>query len=294
MVDAYKLDTETCRTFRPLGSFPYDERILAWNMAKSSVSIWTVEGRKHIPFICGSLQLEMLQHERGQADLVFCDGKFYLFVTVTLPETKIPKCKSWLGVDLGLKNLAKSSDGQTFGDAQKVAGIRKRRWRQRKRLQSKGTRSARRVLKRLSGRESRFIHHENHVISKQICHVAKRTNRGIALEDLKGIRSRIRAGKAQRRVLHSWAFHDLQSKIAYKCRLIGVPLKFVDPRNSSRTCPACGSISKKNRPTRDNFACQSCGFTADADTNAACEIARRAAIDRPDERKGVKVQVQVA
>ena len=291
-VDAYKLDCKVCRRFKPLGSFPYDARILSWRMDKSTVSIWALGGRLKIPFVCGPRQLEMLKHERGEADLVFRGGTFYLFVCVTLPETLAPACTEWLGIDLGLVNLARSSDGQTFGDAKKVAGVRDRRWRQRKRLQSRCTRSAKRVLRSLRGREARFVHHENHVISKQIVGVAKRTGIGIALEDLRGIRDRIRASKKQRRVLHSWAFADLLSKIEYKCRLNGVPVKKVDPRNTSRTCPACGCVNRKNRPTRDKFACVSCGFTADADTNAARNISGRAVVIQPHERWGVRDHVQ--
>ena len=290
--DAYSLDLKVMRKFRPLGSFPYDARILSWNLTKSMVSIWSVDGRLHIPFVCGPRQLEMLQYPRGEADLVLRDGIFYLFVTVTLPETKTPACKEWLGIDLGLVNLAQSSDGQTFGNARKVAGLRDRRWRQRKRLQSRCTRSAKRVLHRLRGREARFVRHENHVISKQIVGVAKRTGRGVAVEELKGIRNRIKGLKKQRRILHSWAFADLATKLEYKCRLNGVPFQKVDPRNTSRLCPACGSVSKKNRPTRDKFACASCGFTADADTNAAVNIGGRAAIILPNERDGVLAHVQ--
>jgi IS605 OrfB family transposase len=291
-VDAYKLDCKVCRRFKPLGSFPYDARILSWRLDKSTVSIWALGGRLKIPFVCGPRQLEMLQHERGEADLVLRGGVFYLFVSVTLPETLAPACKEWLGIDLGLVNLAQSSDGHTFGNARKVAGLRNRRWRQRKRLQSRCTRSAKRVLRGLRGREGRFVRHENHVISKQIVAVAKRTGRGVAMEDLRNIRSRIRASKKQHRVLHSWAFADLLAKIEYKCKLNGVPVKFVDPRNTSRTCPACGNVSKKNRPTRDKFACQSCGFTADADTNAAVNIRGRASIIRPNERWGARDHVQ--
>jgi transposase len=184
-VDAYKLDCKVMRRFRPLGSFPYDARILSWKMEDKTMSIWAVGDRlKAVPFVCGERQWEMLQFERGEADLVLRDGVFYLFVSVTLSETEAPACKEWLGIDLGLVNLAQSSDGQTFGEARKVAGIRARRWRQRKRLQSKRTRPAKRVLRSLRGREARFVRHENHLISKQIVGVAKRTGRGIALENL--------------------------------------------------------------------------------------------------------------
>ena len=288
VADAYKLDKKVKRVFRKHGSISYDARILDFQLAASTVSIWAIKGRiKHLPFVCGERQRKLLELPKGESDLILRNGKWFLNVTVDVPEEREQEAVGWLGIDLGLTNLAQSSDGQTFGDARKVAGIRARRWRQRKRLQAKGTRSAKRVLRRLSGRERRFVQVTNHTIAKQISAVAKRTKRGIALEKLTGIRTRIRASKKQRRILHSWAFADLQAKIAYKSRLIGVPVKFVDPRNTSRTCPACGSVSKKNRPTRDKFACQTCGFTADADTNAAGNIARRGAFNHPNAETSV-------
>lgn len=297
VADAYKLDYRRQRVFRKHGSISYDARILHFQLPASTVSIWTVNGRiKKLPFICGGRQRKLLEFPKGESDLILRTNQWYLNVTVEVPEAQEIEAMEWLGIDLGLTNLAQSSDGETFGNARKVAGLHGRRKRQRKRLQKKGTRSAKRVLRRISGRESRFMRHVNHEISKQIVGVAKRTKRGIALENLRHIRSRIRARKEQRRILHSWAFADLQEKIAYKGRLVGVPVKFVDARNTSRTCPMCGSISKKNRPTRDKFACQSCGFTADADTNAACNIAGRAVVIPPYERASVSscdAQVQI-
>lgn len=291
---AYQLDHDSQRTFRPLGSITYDNKILDFQLGKSTVSIWAIGGRiKHLPYVCRDSQRKLLELRRGEADLILQRGKWYLHVTVDVPDAQEREALDWLGIDLGLVNLAQDSDGRTYGGARKVAGIRERRWRQRKRLQSRGTRSARRVLNRLKGRESRFMHHENHVISKQIVAEAERTGRGIAMEDLRFICDRIRVRKSQRRILHSWAFSDLQGKIAYKSRLIGIPVTFVDPRNSSRTCPACGHTAKANRKTRDTFACEACGFTDDADTNAARIIAGRAAIDRPYGRYGVREHVRV-
>lgn len=285
VADAYSLDHKSKRFFRKHGSISYDARILDFQLHSSTVSIWSVSGRlKKIPFECGERQRKLLELPKGESDLIYRNLNWYLNVSVDVPEERESEAVGWIGIDLGLVNLARSSDGQTFGNARKVSGIRDRRWRQRKRLQSKNTRSSKRVLTRLRGREKRFIRDTNHIVSKQICSVAKRTNRGIALEDLKGIRSRVRANKKQRRILHSWAFSDLQSKISYKCRLAGIPVKFVDARNTSLACSACGSISKNNRPSRDKFVCQACCFSSDADTNAACNIAGRGAVNHPNVR----------
>ena len=151
----------------------------------------------------------------------------------------------------------------------------------RRKLQKKGTKSAKRLLRKRRIKESRFSSHTNHSISKQIVATAERTGRGIAIENLDGIRTRIRASRSQRRVLHSWAFGDLQSKIAYKAARAGLPVCHVDPRNTSRECRVCGHTEKANRKTRDLFACLACGHTADADVNAARVIASRAEVIRP-------------
>jgi IS605 OrfB family transposase len=119
------------------------------------------------------------------------------------------------------------------------------------------------------------------VISKGVVAKAKDSGRGIALEDLKGIRDRITVRKGQRRQHHSWAFNQLRQFIEYKAKLAGVLVKVVDPRNTSRTCPKCGSVDKANRKSQSLFSCVSCGFSAPADTVAAGIIAGRAVVNRP-------------
>jgi IS605 OrfB family transposase len=278
VADTYKLDRVVRCSFRPLGSIAYDARILSWQ--GETASIWTVDGRQRIPFVCGDRQRELLQYERGETDLVLSEGRYYLFVTVDIPDTKERKVLGWLGVDVGVVNIATTSDGSNFAGAA-LNAVRARANVLRKRLQQKGTKSAKRLLKKRRRKESRFASHVNHQISKQIVTAAERTDRGIALENLEGIRARIRASRSQRRVLHSWSFADLQDKLVYKAQRAGVAVCFVDPRNTSRECRVCGHAEKANRRTRDQFACKACGHTADADANAACVIAGRAAVNRP-------------
>ena len=278
VADAYKLDKKSKRRFRPLGSIAYDARILSWK--SDTANLWTLSGRQVIPFVCGDHQRALLGFERGEADLVLRGFKFYLFVTVDVPDTEEKKVLGWLGVDVGIVNIATTSDGQNFSGTS-LNALRRRAVKLRQRLQSKGTKSAKRLLRKRRMKESRFSSHVNHVISKQIVATAERTALGIALENLEGIRSRVRASRSQRRVLHSWAFADLQAKIGYKATRAGIPVCYVDPRNTSRECRVCGHIEKANRKTRDQFACLECGHTADADVNAARVIARRAEVIRP-------------
>jgi IS605 OrfB family transposase len=278
VADAYKLDKKVRRTFRPLGSIAYDARILSWK--GDTANLWTLSGRQVISFVCGDHQRALLGFERGEADLVLRGSKFYLFVTVDVPDTEEKKVLGWLGVDVGIVNIATTSDGQNFSGTS-LNALRRRAVKLRQKLQAKGTKGAKRLLRKRRIKESRFSAHVNHCISKQIVATAERTLRGIALENLDGIRSRIRATRSQRRVLHSWAFGDLQAKISYKAARAGVAVCYVDPRNTSRECRVCGHIEKANRKTRDIFACLACGHTADADVNAARVIARRAEVIRP-------------
>ncbi|MBI3962408.1 MAG: IS200/IS605 family element transposase accessory protein TnpB [Deinococcus sp.] len=280
VTDAYKLDRTARRTFTPLGAIAYDERVLSWKLGGSTVSIWTVAGRQTIPFVCSDYQRRLLASQQGETDLAYVGGECYLFSAVNVEEPEPIEVEGILGVDLGVVNIATDSDGEAHSGSH-LNNLRRRHRRLRRKLQQKGTPSARRRLKQRSGKEARFAKNVNHHISKVLVAKAERTKRAIALEDLQGIRSRIRARRPQRATLHSWAFHDLKQKMLYKARRAGVPVMLVDPRNTSRTCPSCGSIARGNRPTQTTFCCVSCGLAGPADTIAAENI-RRAALNQPN------------
>jgi predicted transposase len=75
VADAYKLDKHVKRAFRPLASIAYDERILSFALPNSSISIWTLDGRQSIPFVCGARQRALLARRQGQSDLLFQRGE---------------------------------------------------------------------------------------------------------------------------------------------------------------------------------------------------------------------------
>ena len=139
-------------------------------------------------------------------------------------------------------------------------------------MQAKGTKSAKRLLKKRSRKESRFVADTNHKISKRIVQLAKCTSRAVAIEDLSGIRSRIKARKNERTTLHGWSFAQLGTFLDYKAARAGVPLVRVDPKYTSQRCSECGHTEKANRNTRDEFCCVACGHTSHADTNGAKNI----------------------
>lgn len=208
---------------------------------------------------------------RHQANLCWTGKRFILHQPLEVQESDPITPTDWIGCDLGIVNILADSDGVVYAGNQ-VNSLRSRHARLRQRLQAKGTKSARRLLVRRRHRESRFARDVNHCISKKVVTKARDTLRGIAVEELGGIRERIKVRKAQRRQHHSWSFHQLRSFLEYKSRRAGVPLVAVNPKNTSRTCPGCGVIDRRNRPTRDAFRCVSCGLAGPADTIAAENI----------------------
>jgi len=155
VADAYKLDKKTKRTFKPSGSIAYDDRILSWRISDSSVSIWTLSGRIRVPFICGPHQKDLLATRKGESDLLCRKGVFYLTTTCDIKEPKQIKTTDAVGVDLGIKNIAVDSDGVVHSSSM-VNNVRHRHRRLRTNLQAAYRKSAKRKLKRLSGKESRL------------------------------------------------------------------------------------------------------------------------------------------
>ncbi|MCC3771080.1 transposase [Streptomyces sp. UNOC14_S4] len=263
--------------FRPNAAHPYDDRCLSWQYDAQTVSIWTTAGRlKNVRFACSPSALKMLrEHRKGESDLVERDGVFYLIAVCDVPEAPLnEEPAGFVGVDLGIVNIATTSTGYRAAGR----GLNRHRARQlalRKKLQAKGTKSAKRLLKKRSRKEARHTANVNHIISKTIVTAAERTDSGIALEDLTGIRSRVRLRKDQRTSLHSWSFHQLAAFIEYKARRAGVPLVYVDPAYTSQQCSECGHVDRKNRVDQATFACRSCGTVMHADDNASHNIGRK-------------------
>jgi putative transposase len=94
------------------------------------------------------------------------------------------------------------------------------------------------------------------------------------MENLTGIRDRANGYAAEMRwLMGNWAFSQLKQFVLYKAADAGLPVFQVDPRNTSRTCSRCGHCEKANRRSQAIFLCLECSFQANADFNAACNIA---------------------
>lgn len=288
-------------TFRPNAAQPFDDRCLSWrhdptSLTTGTVSIWTTTGRvRGVGFVGHPAHVGMLRrYRKGETDLVIQDGVAYLLACVEVPVAvpvtgdHLSAAPGWIGVDLGIANIAVTSDrtlaaelmtdfGDTAPEGPTGRGSTKdRRTRNRElreKLQRKGTKSAKRLLRQRRLTESRFGADVNHQISKRIVAEAERTGRGIAIEYLTGIRARVRLRKPQRATHSSWAFAQLGTFLAYKAEQAGVPLVQVDPAYTSQRCTVCGHTSRKNRTCQAVFSCQQCGFVEHADLVGADNIA---------------------
>ena len=296
--------------FRELAAQPFDDRCLSWcydTDTGGAVSIWTVGGRlKNLRFVGDAAQIALLREYRsGETDLVIrrqrrgrAPLRAYLIATVEVPEPEVRSGErlttpaGWIGVDLGIENIAVTSDRplaeelmSTYGagapdGAAGRGSVKDRRTRNRElrhKLQAKKTKSAKRLLRKRSRREARYAADVNHQISKRIVAEAERTGRGIAVEELTGIRERVRLRKPQRATHSSWAFAQLGAFLTYKAARAGVPMIAVDPAYTSQRCTACGHTDKRNRTSQARFVCRNCNFTAEhADILGADNIAHRA------------------
>jgi putative transposase len=279
-VECFKRDKQHCPVFREIGAMTYDERLLGWK-SPTYVSLLTLQGREVVAMVYGEYQAGYLHRLKGQVDLVYRDSTFFLYATIDLPDETPIEPTRFLGVDLGIANLATDSDGHIYTGEQ-VERVRQRCATARQTYQHTGTKAAKRRLKHMAGKEARFRRAVNHTIAKRLVAYAKDTKAALVLEELTNIRDRITVRRKHRNKQHSWSFRQLREYLVYKAQQAGVPLVCVDPRNTSRTCACCGFVDKRNRRRQAEFSCLRCRYTAHADHNAARTLATRGEVSHPD------------
>jgi len=174
--------------------------------------------------------------------------------------------KEVLGIDQGLYNILAFSNGEII----KAKPIRKQQRKHlynRKKLQAKSTHSAKRKLKKLSGKEKRFNRDFNHCISKYVVSLPYGI---LAIENLKGIRKQ-KFSKKLNKWLSSWMFGQIESFLTYKAEAQGKQVVKVSAHYTSQKCSCCGIIKKDNRD-KSKYKCSNCGYQNHADINAAINI----------------------
>lgn len=253
-------------------SMSLDARTFSFIEKREEVSIATVNGRIKLKLDIGNFQRGLLAGQKPTS-ATLCYNKrtkeFYIHIVVNREVPFPPKDGNIIGVDRGIYNLATTSNGLKFSGRQAMH-VRKHYSKLRQSLQAKGTKGAKRLLKRLSGKEQRWMRDLNHRISKAIVQSCQLGDI-IVMEDLKYIRDRIRVARKQRQIQHSWAFGQLGNFVEYKAAEYGIAVVYIDPRHTSQRCPVCGYISRNNRH-KHLFKCSSCGYIANADLNAAVNI----------------------
>ncbi|MBD0302289.1 MAG: IS200/IS605 family element transposase accessory protein TnpB [Tolypothrix sp. T3-bin4] len=316
--------------FRPT-SLNLDVRTFQYIEDLQTVGVTLMCGRVKFKLSIGNYQLALLKGQSPTSATLNKTkrGDYYINICVDLPTSptgKTPKAsterlaltcaehldfarwnrsrggaaersRSVIGVDLGRRDIATTSTGESWSGKQ-IQATRDRYSKVRGKIQSKRTRSSRRLMRRLSGREQRFQKWLNHNISKQLVHNAKQANATLAFEDLTNIRESLNhlpRSKVERRRTNNWAFYQLRLFVGYKANIAGIPVVFVPPAYTSQTCSRCGHIHPiKGKSYRNgkSFKCGHCGFEHDADINAALNIAALGASVSSPESPGMSCQLE--
>lgn len=204
---------------------------------------------------------------------------FFLFTfskEINATEQNISSQNIVLGIDLGVNNLAVCSDSRFYNSA-KVKQVKRKFKYLRSKLQAKGTRSANRLLRKVSGRETRYMAWVNHNISKSI--VSGFKGNKIVMENLKGIRKQNR-GRIMNYWINNWSFFQLQNFIQYKAERRGIEVVRVKPNYTSQICHRCGQLGSRSKGC---FVCSHCGLS---DFNSDLNASRNLAHPRLVERQG--------
>lgn len=256
--------------FKKRGSVHFDKR--TYSLKKSILSLFTPRGRIQIPLAISPFHRPFLEFGLAkEAELVRKKTGWFFHLVLDLPDISPVETEKSMGVDLGENVLAATSTGKLFGGGA-LRAERDQFLGTRKRLQSKGSQSAKQKLRHISGRERRHVKHVNHCVSKQIVQEAKENSCSkIVMEDLRNIRERIKANKKIRSRLHRWSFDELRQMIEYKAEAEGISVQYVFPAYTSQTCSGCLCIGNRMKHC---FSCSNCGSLQHSDLNASRNILR--------------------
>jgi len=186
-----------------------------------------------------------------------------------IEEIDITAPSNYVGIDINESNITMTdNESNTVAINTKTTRTAHATYQNiRRRIQAlKNPRTRARLLAKYRGRERRKVRDMLHKLSKAIVRLAG--DRGIVLENLKGIKRQNRSRKMNRRLNNSWNPRQLQFYITYKALLAGLPVYFVNPARTSKECPRCGGhINSSER------ACRECGL--DRDVAASLNILYR-------------------
>ncbi len=256
---------------KPMSSVRYNQRTFTPFLDSKQISISTIDGRKRYELVIPTYFQQYMHGKVTSLTLRYKPwlGKVIAYITIEIDDVPVNGVRTFVGVDRGIKRVAVLSNNQ-FYDTNHVLATKWKYQQLRTSLQSKGTRSAKRKLKQLSGRERRFMTDENRTIAKWIC---DQPFDCVVLENLKGIKTNAKkekkVSKKTRRKFGNWAYYQLERFVIERAEKVGKTVLFVPPKYTSQRCNRCGHVSKKNRKTQSEFRCVECGFELNADLNAS-------------------------
>jgi len=187
------------------------------------------------------------------------------------------ECDGVIGIDRNLRNITIGNNNSvTIYKTNKLLSIKENTSHVLASFKRLDIRVKKHFQKRLGNRRTRRTQQHLHIISKDIVRNAVDSKSMIVLEDLKGIRKLYRKGNGQgkkyRRRLNSWSFYELQRQIEYKARWVGIPVRFVDPKRTSKLCPACGDRIQEDKLHIRKLWCSNCKKSMDRDIVASLNI----------------------
>lgn len=264
---------------REFSGIRYNQRVVTINLVEGIATLSSVSGRVKSRFNFPLAYEKYLSWKLKSSVLEFKERSTEFYLTVQVESNALDEIDNQdeivlLGIDRGINNTAVCSDN-TFYGAPRVKNIRSKYRRLRAKLQSKGTKSARRLLKKMSGKETRFQTDVNHCISKSI---VNKPYTVFVLEDLSNVRPVKKKGSSKGKRgnfwLSTWSFSQLERFIEYKAEGLGKTMLKINPAYTSQECSACGEVNKSSRNGL-KYKCKSCGFELNSDLNAARNIANR-------------------
>lgn len=271
--------------FKGSSSIHYCAR--TFSIKEDTLSLFTIGGRLKLQYQLGAFQEQYLVRGKvKEAELIRRGKRWFFNLVLELSEKEMKETGVFFGIDCGENNLATTSTGTLYGGGE-LRHKRDKFLARRKKLQSNGSRAAKQLLKRISGKEARCVKETNHLVSKSIIKEAIGLGvKTIVLEDLKHIRKRIKGNKRMRSRLHRWPWHQLQRFIEYKAQTEGINIHYVCPAYSSLTCSFCSCLGTRHK---HQFKCSNCGSYQHSDRNAAinhCKLAESvvlatASVNRP-------------
>jgi putative transposase len=256
-------------------SVRYNRHTLRLDWQAQRVRLSLIGGRETIGFRLPKYAARYAGYPTATADLIYRNRRWWLHLVVTLPKPEIAATGQVVGIDLGLTCPAVTSSNRFLGKRSWKA-VEGRLFHLKRALQKKGSRSARRHLKRVRHKQARFRRDCDHQLSRQLVGAAE-AGATLVLENLSGIRGRIKARRktTTKRRLHSWSFAQLRAFIEYKAEERGCMVVAVAPQHTSQRCSCCGHTARNNRRSRALFVCRVCGFSLHADLNGARNIAAK-------------------